>query len=76
MAGERLKTANFQCSISPLHWDGPPIDAMRIFAEAGIPVGTCSKILAEHEPMPPEPDVSAELDRILAAYEKDAPPQD
>ena len=31
------------------------------------------KVLAEHEPMPLEPDVSAELDRILAAYEKDAP---
>jgi trimethylamine--corrinoid protein Co-methyltransferase len=31
------------------------------------------KILAEHEPAPLEPDVSAELDRILAAYERDAP---
>jgi hypothetical protein len=31
------------------------------------------KILAEHEPMPLEPDVSAELDRIPIAYEKDAP---
>jgi hypothetical protein len=30
-------------------------------------------MLAEHEPMPLEPDVSAELDRILAAYERDAP---
>ncbi len=38
--------SNFQCSISPLHWDGPPIDAMRIFAEAGIPVGMCSMPLA------------------------------
>lgn len=31
------------------------------------------KILVEHEPMPLQPDVSAEFDRILAAYEKDAP---
>jgi len=38
--------SNFQCSISPLHWDGPPIDAMRIFAEAGIPVGMCAMPLA------------------------------
>ena len=30
-------------------------------------------ILAEHEPMPLEPDVSTELGRILAAYAKDAP---
>jgi trimethylamine--corrinoid protein Co-methyltransferase len=38
--------SNFQCSISPLHWDGPPIEAMRTFAEAGIPVGMCSMPLA------------------------------
>jgi trimethylamine--corrinoid protein Co-methyltransferase len=43
---ERPIISNFQCSISPLHWDGPPIDAMRVFAEAGIPVGMCSMPLA------------------------------
>ncbi len=30
-------------------------------------------MLAEHEPMPLETDVSAEIDRILATYERDAP---
>jgi trimethylamine--corrinoid protein Co-methyltransferase len=34
------------------------------------------RILAEHEPEPLDPAVSAELDRILAAYEADAPPED
>ena len=38
--------SNFQCSISPLHWDAPTIDAMRVFAEAGVPVGICSMPLA------------------------------
>lgn len=38
--------SNFQCSISPLHWDDGPIDAMQLFAEAGIPVGICSMPLA------------------------------
>ena len=38
--------SNFQCSISPLHWDEPTVDAMEIFAEAGIPVGMCAMPLA------------------------------
>ncbi len=38
--------SNFQCSISPLHWDDGPVEAMRVFAEAGIPVGICSMPLA------------------------------
>ena len=38
--------SNFQCVISPLHWDHGPVDAMRMFAEAGIPVGICSMPLA------------------------------
>jgi trimethylamine--corrinoid protein Co-methyltransferase len=38
--------SNFQCSISPLHWDEGPIECMRIFAEAGIPVGICAMPLA------------------------------
>jgi trimethylamine--corrinoid protein Co-methyltransferase len=38
--------SNFQCSISPLHWDAPTIDAMQVFAEAGVPVGICSMPLA------------------------------
>lgn len=38
--------SNFQCSISPLHWDDGPIDAMQLFADAGIPVGICSMPLA------------------------------
>jgi trimethylamine--corrinoid protein Co-methyltransferase len=38
--------SNFQCVISPLHWDHGPVDAMRVFAEAGIPVGICSMPLA------------------------------
>jgi trimethylamine--corrinoid protein Co-methyltransferase len=43
---ERPIMSNFQCSISPLHWDDPTIDAMQIFAEAGIPVGMCAMPLA------------------------------
>jgi len=38
--------SNFQCSISPLHWDEPTVDAMEIFAQAGIPVGMCALPLA------------------------------
>ena len=43
---ERPILSNFQCSISPLHWDEGPVDAMRVFAEAGVPVGICSMPLA------------------------------
>jgi trimethylamine--corrinoid protein Co-methyltransferase len=43
---ERPAMSNFQCSISPLHWDDPTIDAMQVFAEAGIPVGMCAMPLA------------------------------
>lgn len=38
--------SNFQCSISPLHWDDGPVECMRIFGEAGIPVGICAMPLA------------------------------
>ncbi|HEU4355714.1 MAG TPA: trimethylamine methyltransferase family protein [Actinomycetota bacterium] len=38
--------SNFQCSISPLHWDEGPVECMRVFAEAGIPVGICAMPLA------------------------------
>lgn len=34
--------SNFQCVISPFHWDGDPVDAMKLFAEHGIPIGICS----------------------------------
>lgn len=43
---ERPLMSNFQCSISPLHWDDLTVDAMETFAEAGIPVGICSMPLA------------------------------
>lgn len=43
---ERPLMSNFQCSISPLHWDDPTIDAMEVFAQAGIPVGMCAMPLA------------------------------
>ncbi|HET9723699.1 MAG TPA: trimethylamine methyltransferase family protein [Actinomycetota bacterium] len=47
---EELRTrpliSNFQCSISPLHWDDGPVECMRVFAEAGIPVGICAMPLA------------------------------
>ena len=43
---ERPLMSNFQCSISPLHWDDPTIDALEVFAEAGVPVGICSMPLA------------------------------
>ena len=38
--------SNFQCSISPLHWDEPTVDALEVFAAAGLPVGICSMPLA------------------------------
>jgi len=38
--------SNFQCSISPLHWDDGPVECIRVFAEAGIPVGICAMPLA------------------------------
>jgi trimethylamine--corrinoid protein Co-methyltransferase len=38
--------SNFQCSISPLHWDDGPVESMRVFAEAGVPVGICAMPLA------------------------------
>ena len=34
--------SNFQCVISPFHWDGEPVDAMKHLAEHGIPSGICS----------------------------------
>jgi trimethylamine---corrinoid protein Co-methyltransferase len=43
---DRPIISNFQCSISPLHWDDGPIAAMEIFAAAGVPVGICSMPLA------------------------------
>jgi trimethylamine--corrinoid protein Co-methyltransferase len=43
---DRPFLSNFQCVISPLHWDEGPVDAMRVFAEAGVPVGLCSMPLA------------------------------
>ncbi|GIV00580.1 MAG: trimethylamine methyltransferase MttB [Actinomycetota bacterium] len=42
----RPVVSNFQCSISPLHWDDGPVECMRIFGEAGIPVGICAMPLA------------------------------
>jgi len=38
--------SNFQCSLSPLAWDEGPLEAMEIFAEAGVPVGICSMPIA------------------------------
>ena len=43
---ERPIMSNFQCSISPLHWDDGPVEAIRIFSEVGIPVGILSMPLA------------------------------
>jgi trimethylamine--corrinoid protein Co-methyltransferase len=34
--------SNFQCVISPLHWESGPIDALETFGKAGIPAGICS----------------------------------
>jgi trimethylamine:corrinoid methyltransferase-like protein len=49
-------------------WEAAERPDLMIAAEEKV-----RRILAEHEPMPLEPEVSAELDRILAAYEEDAP---
>jgi trimethylamine--corrinoid protein Co-methyltransferase len=43
---ERPIMSNFQCIISPLHWDAPPIEALDMLAAAGIPVGICSMPMA------------------------------
>jgi trimethylamine--corrinoid protein Co-methyltransferase len=43
---ERPFLSNFQCAISPLHWDHGPLDAMELFATAGMAVGICSMPLA------------------------------
>lgn len=43
---ERPLMSNFQCAISPLSWEGEPLEAMGVLAEAGIPVGMCSMPLA------------------------------
>lgn len=39
---ERPIVSNFQCVISPFHWEEGPIEAIETFAKAGIPVGTVS----------------------------------
>lgn len=75
MAGERLKAFSRDARFAASVMD-PVLGRMEaeerpdptIAAEAKV-----RKILAEHEPMPLEPVVSAELDRILSAYERDAP---
>ncbi len=38
--------SNFQCSISPLAWHEGPLEAMLVFAEAGLPTGICSMPLS------------------------------
>lgn len=43
---ERPIMSSFQCSISPLHWDEGPVDAMEVLAEAGVPVGVLAMPLA------------------------------
>ncbi|MFZ0325280.1 MAG: trimethylamine methyltransferase family protein [Actinomycetes bacterium] len=35
----RPVVSSFACSISPLTWDGQPIEAALVFAEAGVPCG-------------------------------------
>lgn len=39
MLRERPVISNFQCSLSPLSYDGSNLEAALIFAEAGVPVG-------------------------------------
>jgi len=34
--------SNFQCVISPLHWESGPVDCLETFGKAGIPAGICS----------------------------------
>lgn len=43
---ERPLLTNFQVSLSPLDWEEGHLDAMTVFAEAGIPVGFCCMDLA------------------------------
>jgi trimethylamine--corrinoid protein Co-methyltransferase len=38
--------SNFQCCISPLSWEGEPLEAIDVLAQAGIPVGICSMPIA------------------------------
>ena len=38
--------SSIQCIISPLFWDGGPVDAIRILAEAGIPISIVSMAMA------------------------------
>lgn len=38
--------SSIQCVISPLFWDSGPIDAMRVYASAGIPVSIVSMAMA------------------------------
>lgn len=39
---ERPIISNFQCVISPLHWDEGPVEAIEIFGKAGVPTGIVS----------------------------------
>lgn len=34
--------SNFQCVISPLHWEHGPVDCLETFGKVGIPAGICS----------------------------------
>ncbi len=43
---ERPILSSIQCIISPLFWDEGPIDAIAIFAEAGIPISIVSMPMA------------------------------
>jgi trimethylamine--corrinoid protein Co-methyltransferase len=43
---ERAQISGFQCAVSPLQWDSDPLEAMRVFAEAGVPVSVCSMAIA------------------------------
>jgi trimethylamine--corrinoid protein Co-methyltransferase len=42
----RPTLSSIQCIISPLFWDAGPVDATRIFAEAGIPISIVSMAMA------------------------------
>lgn len=42
----RPNLSSIQCIISPLFWDEGPVDAIRIFAEAGIPVSLVSMAMS------------------------------
>ena len=39
---ERPIMSNFQCVISPQHWESGPVDSLETFGKAGIPAGICS----------------------------------